>query len=371
MADDDRRSIPAKRLHGTQVSAVLNSAEVDSGATVELLVDPAQLFMQATEQTRMAICVTDPSQADQPIVYANEAFVTLTGYDRAEIIGRNCRFLQGSETDPAALQRIRDALDARRVTVVDILNYRKDGTPFWNALHIGPIYGENGELRYFYGSQWDVTEIFRQREETARAKQVAEELQHRTGNLFAVMSSIVRMSARGETDVEALADKIERRLGALASAHRVSIAAGASEGVQSDLRDLVDAVVKPYRNEDNSRISVNGERLQLPPDVITPVGLTLHELATNAVKYGSLADDAGTVTVEWGEGDGTLSIRWIERGGPEVASDADGKPIGTGTGSRIVSGILSGIDATIERKFEPQGLTATIRMPRDFVQRTG
>jgi PAS domain S-box-containing protein len=96
---------------------------------------------------------------DAPIVFVNRAFRWLTGYDEQDIIGRNCRFLQGPGTDPEAVARIRTALANEDVVVVELLNYRKDGTAFWNALHLGPIYDAQGRLIYYFGSQWDVSDV--------------------------------------------------------------------------------------------------------------------------------------------------------------------------------------------------------------------
>src|SRR5690349_15160652 len=101
------------------------------------------LFEQAMAQTRMAVCLSDPNMPDDPIVFCNEAFERLTGYSAEEVIGRNCRFLQGPDTDPHEVARLRDALREEKVAVVELVNYRKDGTRFWNALHLGPIYGES------------------------------------------------------------------------------------------------------------------------------------------------------------------------------------------------------------------------------------
>ena len=129
-----------------------------------LKIGTGQLFLQTTEQTRMALCISDPSQPDCPIVYSNEAFTRLTGYPREEIIGRNCRFLQGRGTRTESVRKLRAAVEAEEYVVVDILNYRKDGSAFWNAVHVGPIYGEDGELAYFFGSQWDITELLAARE---------------------------------------------------------------------------------------------------------------------------------------------------------------------------------------------------------------
>ncbi|MFF9549830.1 PAS domain S-box protein [Methylobacterium fujisawaense] len=121
------------------------------------------LLFTAADKTRMAMIVTDPNLPDNPIVFANRAFLELSGYAAEELIGRNCRFLQGPETDPAHVARIRDAVAARRDVVVELLNYRRDGSPFVNELYVSPVFGPHGELLFFFGSQLDLTR-FREQE---------------------------------------------------------------------------------------------------------------------------------------------------------------------------------------------------------------
>ncbi len=115
------------------------------------------LLFTAAEKTRMPQIITDPNLPDNPIVFANRAFQNLCGYDAAELIGRNCRFLQGAGTDPADVAKVRDAIAARRDVVVEILNYHRDGTPFRNELYVSPVFDADGTLRYFFASQLDVT----------------------------------------------------------------------------------------------------------------------------------------------------------------------------------------------------------------------
>ncbi len=117
----------------------------------------ADLLFTAAEKTRMPQIITDPNLPDNPIVFANRAFQNLCGYDAGELIGRNCRFLQGPGTDPTDVAKVRDAIAARRDVVVEILNYHRDGTPFRNELYISPVFDPEGRLRYFFASQLDVT----------------------------------------------------------------------------------------------------------------------------------------------------------------------------------------------------------------------
>ncbi|NBB61504.1 PAS domain-containing protein [Pseudomonas sp. ODNR1LW] len=105
----------------------------------------------------MPMIITNPRQPDNPVVFANDSFCRLTGYERSEILGRNCRFLQGPETDPETVRRIREAVDAVRPIEIDVRNHRKDGEPFWNRLLMAPVFDAGGVLTYFFASQVDVT----------------------------------------------------------------------------------------------------------------------------------------------------------------------------------------------------------------------
>ncbi|WP_267359297.1 MULTISPECIES: PAS domain S-box protein [unclassified Methylobacterium] len=125
-------------------------------------VDVTDPFAAAVRATRMPMLITDPRQHDNPIIFVNEAFCQLTGFDRTEIIGRNCRFLQGPGTDAADVDRIRAAVAALETIEIAIYNYRKDGTPFWNQLLLAPVKDAKGEVAYFFASQYDVSADFAQ-----------------------------------------------------------------------------------------------------------------------------------------------------------------------------------------------------------------
>lgn len=101
----------------------------------------------------IAAVLSDPRQPDNPIVHCNQAFLDLTGYGREEVLGRNCRFLAGPTTEPDLSEKIRQGVRDRLPVLVEIRNYKKDGTPFRNAVLVAPIYDADGELDYFLGSQ--------------------------------------------------------------------------------------------------------------------------------------------------------------------------------------------------------------------------
>ncbi len=315
------------------------------------------LFEQAMAQTRMAICLCDPHQPELPIVFANRAFRRLTGYSEEEIVGRNCRFLQGPKTDPEPIARIREAIANEDVVVVELLNYRKNGTTFWNALHLGPIYNDQGELVYFFGSQWDVSDVRAARAEERHAKEMARELSHRMKNMFAVISGIVNVTGRVR-GVQSEAAEINSRIQALGRAYETTLDDASSGSIE--IGAAIRAVLLPY-DRDEARLTLNGNGVRMPFTTISIVGLVLHELAANATKHGAWFANEGKVSVDWrlSEDETALVLVWHEEGGPEVSADT----IEAGTGTAIVDRMLATGQATIEREWSSTGLTATMTFP--------
>ncbi|MFM5884615.1 MAG: PAS domain-containing protein [Novosphingobium sp.] len=122
------------------------------------------------DHSHVAAVVSDPRLPDNPIIACNSAFMQLTGYSRGEILGRNCRFLRGERTEPEQTAMLRDAVAQRRAVMVELINYRKDGTPFRNAVMIAPLFDDAGELTYFLGSQMAIDDVGANRHDRAREK---------------------------------------------------------------------------------------------------------------------------------------------------------------------------------------------------------
>jgi len=151
-------------MSDTAVDAVVGAYKPDAARDAERIAaelvkadggtDP---FAAAVRATRMPMVITNPRLPDNPVVFANGAFCRLTGYVRDEIIGRNCRFLQGPDSDREAVARIREAVENAHAIEIDIRNHRKDGEAFWNRLLMAPVHDANGQLAYFFASQVDVT----------------------------------------------------------------------------------------------------------------------------------------------------------------------------------------------------------------------
>ncbi|WP_211322870.1 PAS domain-containing protein [Palleronia aestuarii] len=320
--------------------------------------ETATLFSKAMAQTRMAVILADPHLEDCPIVFANTSFIELTGYPADEVLGRNCRFLQGPKTDPGTVAKMRDALQSEDVVVVEVLNYRKNGEPFWNALHLGPIYDEDGILQYYFGSQWNVSDIHTARENEEHAKVMARELSHRVKNMFSIVSAVVSMTA-DRHDVPHVADDINDRIFALGRAYEITLQHSSHQMV--DLEPLVRSVLGAYSTSTDQRIELTGAKTSVQVSQSATIGLVLHELATNAVKYGAFSSPRGVIVFEWtvSEGDEpVLEMHWTEHTESPVAA-----PIRVGTGSGIIQSVLEASDGAIERTWHASGLKAVIRLP--------
>ncbi|WAT18917.1 LuxR C-terminal-related transcriptional regulator [Aurantiacibacter sp. MUD11] len=154
--------------------------------------DPEVLDLIASNP--VASVVSDPRLPDNPIIACNQAFMDLTGYGEEEIIGRNCRFLAGPGTEPWLTETIREGVRERRPVMVEILNYKKDGTPFRNAVVVAPVFGDDGELTYFFGSQVELDEDAQGPSLTrrARATEKIKELSKRQLEVLQMVASGLR-----------------------------------------------------------------------------------------------------------------------------------------------------------------------------------
>lgn len=136
-----------------------------------------RVLQKSIDNADMGITLTDPSQDDNPLVYANDAYGKLTGYSSEETIGRNCRYLQTEDTDIQKTSALREAIDAEEPITVELRNCRKDGTEFWNRLTITPIYDDSGSLIRYLGSQQDVTERKERERELARTQALLSDME--------------------------------------------------------------------------------------------------------------------------------------------------------------------------------------------------
>jgi two-component system, chemotaxis family, CheB/CheR fusion protein len=189
-----------------------------------------------------------------------------------------------------------------------------------------------------------------------RLRLLLNELAHRVRNTLAVIQAIARHTRRDSKTLDQFIGRFEGRLAALASAHTLLVS---SDWKGADLAELARGQLAPYIAGNPDRLRLQGERLSLPADLATPLGLALHELATNAVKHGSLSVPSGTVNVSWTTGGRNapraLKLVWTESGGPPAR-----KPETSGFGNTLIDSVIPG--AKVRRQFRPSGLVCTIEL---------
>jgi PAS domain S-box-containing protein len=315
--------------------------------TEETLRDRRELALVAVERTRMPMVVSDARKPDHPIMLANQAFLDLTGYSAAEVIGRNCRFLQGPDTDPADITRIRERLAAGDEVHVELLNYRKDGTSFWNQLAIGPIVDEKGQLLYHFASQKDVSARRRAEQSEQAERLLLMEVDHRAMNALALVQSFVRLG-RADT-VEAYAAAVQLRVDALARAHRLLAHNGWSGAALDELiiLEIPDSVAP--------QVTVAGPALALAARVVQPLALALHEMMTNALAHGALSHADGMLEIGWEIAEGRARLAWRERGAARSEKSGDG------LGLTLVRGVVERqLGGILELDWADQGLDARL-----------
>jgi PAS domain S-box-containing protein len=324
-------------------------------------------FVVAAETTRMAMVFTDASEPDNPIIFANDAFLDLTGYAREEVLGQSFNFLMARGTDPDSLTRIEAAFAGNSAGGSEICYRRKDGSEFWSAILVSPVRDESGDVIQHFASFVDLTD---HKQEQARSRMLIDELNHRVKNTLATVQSIVWQALRNSSDPEVIRESIESRLFALSRSHDL-LTRENWEG--AGLLDLIKATLEPFgvANGRSEHFVINGGNIRVSPKVALALGIAFHELATNAVKYGAFSNKAGLVLISWTiepspEGNRFL-LRWQEKGGPPVTP-----PSRKGFGSRVIErGLAHELDGIVHLDYPADGVVCTINFPAPHGARDG
>jgi two-component sensor histidine kinase len=198
---------------------------------------------------------------------------------------------------------------------------------------------------------------------------VAKEMSHRLKNVFAMADGMIRVSARNAATPAEMAQALSGRLHALANAHalvRRKISDIGSEPPATDLSDLIHAIVKAHEPPDTavSPFAIEGPAIACGDHATNGIALLVHELATNAAKYGALSQKAGRVTIRWAKDDAQLVLSWTETGGPAIIAEPDHSGFGTTLAARTLAGQFRG---SIERDWRPEGLAVVMRLSLDRI----
>ena len=374
------------------------------------------VFVNAVRATRMPMVLTDPNLPGNPIIFANEAFLKLSGYSMDEVLGQQPHFMDGPITDPKDAARFEEALRADQDDIIQTVQYRKNGSRFVATVLLSAYNDENGRTLNHFMSWLDATrrveaedeveelkgaqaarreseEKYRtlfesmdegylnephrmigvinditERKEGEAALQASErhaqtllaELQHRVRNTLAVVRSIARRTADRSRDLGEMVAHFEGRLNAFSRVQ--SAVTRSAEGVV-DLELIVEDELLAVAAREGSQLKIEGPAVSLQPHSAETISLAIHELATNAVKYGALAAPNGRISVTWDrvrrDGHEQLELEWVESG-LETPPSADHE----GFGHEMIRRTLPyELDAETTLDFTPDGLRITLRMP--------
>ena len=340
------------------------------------------VFAAAFAASEVPMVVTDATRPDNPITHCNDAFLSLTGYGREEVVGRNCRFLQGEGTDPATVARMREAVEAGRSIQVEVLNYRKDGTPFWNAMVLSPV--RWGGATHFTASLFDISAKKAAEQELNRCRVALEaevarrtgdlqaaldqktallhEVEHRVKNNLQVVSSLVLLKARRvqETGAQKVLNNVAERISALSTVYRLLYSG--SDVSRFDMREFVTDLsgdLMYAADPDRIELALEVEPIGVSSAKATPLALLIHELMANAIRHAFPEDRRGRLRVTAERLEGAVRITVEDDG---VGLDAKPKPP-EAFGRTLVDMLARQLRAALDYEDGRPGTRAVVQVP--------
>jgi PAS domain S-box-containing protein len=345
-------------------------------------------FVEAVRLTRMPMIVTDATLPGNPITFANQAFVELSGYAMDELLGQDPHFMNGDATDPEAIRQYEDSIRRGDDANLELVQYRKDGTPFWAALFASPLEDGQGTVVGQFLSYFDVTrrheaerslranaaELERRVAERTRELEAANErlealvaerdmlvveVNHRAKNSLAVASSLLHVQTRRQSDpaIAALFREAQDHLGAMARVH--DLLSRSENGQRVNIATYVTDLCEPLSalTGTDQRIRLVAEAaddILVAADTAFPLGIALTELITNAVKYAFPAPRSGTILVKAQRDQSGRVAIVVEDDGVGMSSPREGS-----LGYELVKSLVRQIKGDIAIVSE-KGLTVTI-----------
>jgi PAS domain S-box-containing protein len=268
-------------------------------------------FVAMVQTSHTPTVLTNPHQPDNPIIFANDAFLRLTGYGRDEVLGRNCRFLSGPGTDREVSNRVRRAITDAEPISEKILNYRKDSSRFWNQLHISPLFDEAGILAYFVGYQHDITRQVEAEQALQQARQELEErvmereglireVHHRVRNNLQTIIGLLNLEARrGDPLLRRQFDLVTQRVRVLGSIHEQleSFDNWMTIDFSRHLREICASLVTLF--EERVAVHVAADPFVCDVEAAVSLGLIANELIAKSFSHiiGSGAAEGTLITV--------------------------------------------------------------------------
>ncbi len=350
----------AERPDGTRVPFMafptpLRDASGKVVGAVNMLIDVSEHQRAERASRHLAAIVESSDDAiiskdlNGIIASFNRGAENLFGYFAEEVIGKPITILIPADRQDEEIGILARIRRGERIDHFETVRQRKDGNPINISLTISPITDETGKV---VGASKIARDITIQKHREEQIALLAREADHRTKNLLALAQATVHLT-QGET-VDELKEVIEGRLQALAKAHALL---AQSRWAGADLRTMVVEELAPYMENGKARAEIIGAGLMLNPDPAQAIAMAVHELTTNAVKYGALSVPGGRVKIEWRLCPGnSLTIRWAEQGGPPVSP-----PSRQGFGTRVMERMICGqCNGELDFDWREEGLVCEI-----------
>ncbi|RDI59188.1 sensor histidine kinase [Microvirga subterranea] len=288
------------------------------------------------------------------------ALVRLFGLDPAKAPRKRMDFRRYVHPDDQEQinRAIEEAIESGGTADYEFRATLPDGSQRWMYTRSRLLRDAKGGPALMVGACLDITERKRAQERQAL---LVQELNHRVKNTLSVVQSLARHTKRGSRDLDGFHEAFEARLLALSATHNILTR---ELWESASLQDILNAEMIPYGGLDNGRVSVSGEPIRLKPQQALGFGLALHELATNAAKYGALSVPHGRLDISWhafhdAMGQTRLAVDWVEQGGPAVEP-----PKRLGFGSRLIErSIRDELGGLLEMRFQPDGLRCSLSLP--------
>jgi PAS domain S-box-containing protein len=334
-----------------------SDAQRKSEAAVETFRKDLGPFVVAAQKTRMPMIFTDV-ELGHPVIFANNAFLKLTGYAREEVLARSFQSLLAVGVDSETMTTVDAAFRGECDHELEVHYKRKDGSEFWVSVFVSPVCDDNGMIVQHFVCFVDLTS---HRKDNARRETLINELNHRVKNTLSTVQSIVTQALRRPAEPTAIREAIESRILALSRSHDL-LTDTHWEG--AGLHDLVDTAMHPFTVVEGcaERFTIAGDNVPLSPKTALSVAIALHELATNAVKYGAFSNDAGKIAIDWTMSSAAKDrrvLQWRESGGPPVTP-----PTHKGFGSWVIErGLAHELGGAVTLDYLRDGVACTIEIP--------
>jgi PAS domain S-box-containing protein len=355
---------PLRNVKGELVGAVNCFLDITHRKQADAALEQSRLHALEQEQRlaatyeHAAIGISEIAP-DGRFLRVNEAICAITGYRRNELLASKLfRYTHPDDADPDREGFRKQVAGELEFYSVEKRFIRKDGRVIWLSVRSSPVRGSDDRLRYVVRVVQDITE---RKAAEQRQKLLMDELNHRVKNTLATVQSLASQTARGAHTPAAFRERFEGRLIALSKAHdQLTV----HHWESADLRALLSGSLAPYAAAGPERVVLRGEDVVLRPRAVLTLAMAVHELTTNAAKYGALSAPSGRIEIQWqpiraDNSRPVLRIDWLERGGPPVAD-----PGQRGFGSKLIEGsIAAELGGTARLTFESEGLHCQIAVP--------